>query len=570
MTRDTVNAVVTFTDPDATPEPMSSVYSVSTHGYVSPDAPNRHAPARLASAVTVEKRIGFLFWQERSGAEFGNIDINIQDGGKDTIDGEVVDWVEWAKENLTPQVVISVELSDGTLRHVATADAVEVSFPNDRTIRVSLQVKHGRKLKQFINDYVPETSNYDQEVQGLPIPTLLGAGQASPPGYDYATFEPRTHVKTLQVDPQNLTYMVTFLDGDLVPVSAGAYYVMDRGAVLRENESPGFTLVENGFQLTSNPSGEITFTWMSEEGGGVLDPVDLTSGELLQGHFRICRWAVWRAGIDVNEFFPDELDFPDLQPTNIEDDQNPQLSYVGEVTAEQVLDDCVSTDVGAWFINEFGDFVFLKMEPPEDQTLDTTYDDSDMIGDISAFTDRAPGLSTRLNYSYSPGAIDINNLAGSITDEARRERLSREWLEMSTEASVIGAYDTAFGHPPMKFRAPGLFTNRVRDELNRRWLDYYLGIRRFYTITVSIRNDKGIPELGDVIGIQSERSTMFQYGVLPLLVKRVRYNLGDGTVQIEGWGGETADPPPLPPAPVLEGSEFDETTAQLDWTIPTA
>jgi hypothetical protein len=547
---------------------MSTDFSVSTHGYTSPSSPYRHAPARLASSVTIEKRIGVLYWNEDSGVEFGTIDINIQDGGKDSINGTVVDWVEWAKENLNPQVVIAIEQSDGTLQHIATADATDVSFPNDRTIRVSLQTKHGRQLDQFVNDYVPEDSTYDGEIQGLPIPTLLGAGQATPPSYPgYGSFEPRTHFKTLQVDPTNLRYMVTFLDADLVSTSPGAYYVMDRGAVLREGESPGFTLWENGFELTSNPDGEITFTWMSEEGGGVEDPLE--TGELLQGHFRICRWAVWKSGIDTATFFPSISEFPDLQPGTITDDEYPALSYTGEVSARTILNDCVVQSDGFWYVNEFGDFVFGKFTDPQDETPDFVYDDSDLIGDISVTVDRAPGLSTRMNYSYSPGAIDINNLAGSITNEARRQRLSREWLEMGTEASVIDVYDTAFGHKPMKFYAPGLFDVRVRDELNRRWTDYYSGIRRFYRFTIPVRGDEALPELGDIVTIQSDRSTLFQFGPLSLLVRRIRYTLGEGLVQIEGWGGETPDPPPVPDAPDLSASSLDDTTAQLDWTMPT-
>lgn len=567
MARRRVNTVITFTDPNDPAVPMSTRFSVSTHGYTEPESPNRHAPARLASSVTIEKSVGVLFWNEDSGVEFGNIDINVQDGGKDSIDGEVVDWVEWAKANLNPQVVIAIELSDGTLQHIGTADAAEVSFPNDRTIRIEIETKHGRKLDQYVNDYVPETTEYDSEIQGTPIPTYLGAGSILPASSSYGAFQPRAHVKTLLVDPQNLRYMVTFLNGDLADVSPEAYYVMDRGAVLRLNESPGFTLVENGFQLTSNPDGEITFTWLSNEDGGVLDPLE--TGALLRGHYRICRWTVWRAGVDIDEFFPSISEFPDLLPTNMQDDGYPVLAYQAEVTARQILNDAVVQSSGYWYVDEFGMFQFGKLVAPEDETADFVYDDSDLIGDISTRVDRAPGLSTRMNYSFSPGAIDINNLAGSITNQGRRQRLSREWLELGTLAAVPDVYETANGHPPMKFYAAGLFTERVQLELDRIWLEYYSGIRRFYTFTIPLRGSQGIPELGQIVTIQSQRTTLFQYGPLSLFVRRVRFNLADGLVQIEGWGGEVPGPPEVPPAPVLSGSVIDASATQIEWTVPT-
>lgn len=564
MARRSVNTVVTFLDPDATPEPMGSVYSVSTHGYVDPDSPNRQAPARLASNVTVEKSIGVVYWNEGSGVDFGNIDINVQDGGKDEIGGTMVDWVEWAKENLNPQVVIAVELTDGTLLHVATAEGQDVWFPNDRTIRISLEAKYARILDQYVNDYVPEDSTYDVEIQGLPIPLWLGAAAPSPPGYDPATFDPRTHMKTLLVDPTIPRYMVSFL-GDLSTGSPADYFVLDRGVVLREGESPGFTLWENGFDLTDNPDGEITFIAISEEGGAMEDPYE-TGADLL-GPWRICRWATAKAGVDLADF-PSESDFPDLYPANFDETTIPFLAYTGEVTARQVLDDCVLNLNGYWYVDEFGVFQFGKFEAPENLTVDYAYDDSDLLGDISAVPDRAPGLSTRMAYCFSPGAIDINNLAGSITSLGRKNRLSMVWQELTTEATIPTVYETARGHPPMKLYNGGNFTQRTRDEINSRWINLYSGIRRFYTFTIPLRGEQGIPELGDVVTIQSDRTTLFQFGPLPLLVRRVRFNLGQGTVEIEGWGGEVVPPPDPPPAPDLSGNVVNDTTTELEWTVP--
>ena len=566
MTRRTVNTVITFTDPDAAADPLSTEFNISTHGYKSGTAPYYYAPSRLKSQVTIEKSIGVLYWGTESDVTFGNIDIDISDGGVDEINGNQVRWVEWAKENLNPQVVISVEQTDGTLLQLATADGEGVYFPDDSTIRIKLRAKHARKLDQYINDYIPADSTYDVEIQGQPVPTLLGAGTPEPPGYDPATFEPRNQFKTLLVDETIPRYMVTYLGGDLVSGSPADYFVMDRGATLYEGDSPGFTLWENGFDLTDNPDGEITFTWIGDQGGGVEDPLE--TGELLQGPFRICRWAVDRADIDTGTFFPSETDFPLLLPTGIDDDQGPTLSYVGEVSARQVLNDCVLNLSGYWYVNEFGDFVFGRFTAPEDVTPSFSFTDVDMIGDISVQVDLAPGLSSNMEYAYSPGSIDINNLAAAITSQGRRKRLSEDWLLRQTTATIPDVYETARGNPPMKLYICGLFDIRVQDELDRRWEDFYSGIRRFYRWSLPLRGDYTLPDLGDVCTIQSEKAELLTFGALPLVINRIRYDLGAGLIHFEGWGGET-EPPSVPEAVTMLGATADGQNAiDLDWTNP--
>jgi len=558
----TVNVVVSFTDADATPTPMSTQYNVSTYGYKSPDSPFRFAPSRLKSSVTFTKSIGVLFWGKSSAVNFGNIDIDVTDGGIDEINGEQVRWVEWAKNNLNPQVLISIEQDDRSLLHLATADCEDIFFPDDRTIRVSLTAKHQRQLDQFINDYVPQTSTYDEEVQGRPIPLTVGAGAASSPGYDYSTFEPRSHYKTILVDGTIPRYMVTFLDAEYNTGSPADYYVMDRGVVLREGESPGFTLWENGFDLTDNPDGEITFQWVADEGGGVLDPLE--TGELLQGPFRISRWAVDRAGIDVATYFPSESEFPDLYPVNMDETMLPALSYTAQVSARQVLDDAVVNLCGFWYVDEQGDFVFGKFEAPETVTPSFSYTDVQMIGDISSRVDRAPGLSDTMRYSFSPGAIDINNIAGSVTDQTRRDRLSREWLEMFTTSTIPDEYATARGNEPMKIYTGALFTDRVRDELDRRWDEYYSGIRRFYTWTIPLRGGDTLPDLGDIVSIQSDRAELLTFGELPVVLSEIKYDLGAGLITMTGWGGETAEPT-VPDAPTNLVATAGDEEVDLAW-----
>lgn len=538
MSPRTVNVVIGFTSPDIYPEPMVSQYNISTYGYKSPDDPHYFAPPRLKNNVTFEKSIGTVFWGNRSGVDFGNIDIAIEDGGIDSIAGEEVRWVEWAKENLNPQVTISVELGDGTLLHLATADTTDIFFPDSETIRVKLQAKHSRALQEYINDYFD--TSYDGDVQGLPVPIYLGSGAIGGGGYDPSTFAPNTHVPAVLVDEANLRYVAA--QSDLVDGSPSAYFVLDAGTVLREGESPGFTLWENGFELTSNPEDPITFVWVADQGGGVEDPYE--TGALLQGPFRICRWAVGQAGIDLDEFFPGETSFPDLIPSGfgLDEEQVPLLYYGSEVTAEKILDDCVLNLCGYWYVDELGFFDFGFFDAPEGITPSFAYTDVEMIGDIASTADRAPGLSALMEFSYSPGAFDIGNMAGSVSN-VRRRRLSQEWRQAVTTEAIPEVYSRARGNEPMKFYNGGQNRPEVLDELNRRWSEYYSGVRRFYDWSIPLRGNEVLPELGDVGTIRSERAELLAYGDLPLVLTRIKYDLGKGLIHLRGWGGETASPP---------------------------
>lgn len=542
MANRTVNVVISFLEPDAAPVPMSTIYNVSSHGYKSPDSPYYFAPPRLKSNVTFEKSIGTVFWGEQSSVDFGNIDISIEDDGADEIAGTEVRWVEWAKSNLNPQVVISLVQSDGTLLHIATADTEDVYFPDDRTIRVKLIAKHQRRLERFINDYLPDT--VDEDVRSLPVPIYLGGGSStggSP--YDPATVEPQNHVPALLVDEANLRYVATSLDIlSTVPSSA---FVMDRGVTLREGATPGFTLVDNGFELTNNPDGNITFTWFAPEDGGVDDPLD--TGNVLGGPFRICRWAVSRAGIDTATHFPAEVDFPNLYPAGFSFTQVPQVYYGSEVSARQLLNDVILNLSGWWYVDELGNFQFGKLVNPDGETPVQAYTDVEMVGGISARVDRAPGLSNLMKFAWNPGFYDIGNLAGSVT-LGRKRKLSQEWQQVKTAATIPATYEPNQGNKPMTLYTGGQFRAGAQTEVDRRWTDYYSGIRRFYRFTIPLRGGVTLPELGDVVTIQSERAELLEYGALPVLVRRMKFDLGAGLIDIEGWGGETAAaPPPFDP-----------------------
>jgi hypothetical protein len=562
MANRTVNVVITLTAPDAAATPMSTQYNVSTFGYKSPDSPFYFAPPRLASNVTFEKSIGTVFWGTQSAVDFGNIDIDITDGGIDEINGEAVRWVEWAKDNLNPQVVISIEQDDGTLLHIATADCEDVFFPNDRTIRLQLRSKFDRLLDEYVNDYFDTT--VDDAVQALPVPVYLGSGGLSGGAYDPATFVVSTHVPTVLVDEANLRYVVTF--GDLIDTSTSAYFVLDRGVQLEEDASPGFTLWENGFELTSNPDGTITFAWVANEGGGIEDPYE--TGQLLQGPYRICRWAVGRAGIDVSTQFPAESDFPDytLEAT-FGDELVPLLYYGGEVSARQILNDTILNLSGYWYVDELGDFQFGYLNAPEATSIyDFEYTDVQMVGDISAKVDRAPGLSTSMSFSYNPGAYDEANIAPSVSTFQRRN-LSLEWKQVNTTATVPDTYSTARGNEPMRLYNGGLGRSIAQDELDRRWTDYYSGIRRFYTWQVPLRGGDALPDLGSIGTIQSDKAELLANGELPVVLTRIRYDLGAGLIQMEGWGGETAEPS-VPDAVTMLTATGGDSEIDLAWTNP--
>ena len=557
----TANVVVSFLEPDAAPVPLSTPYNVSTHGYKSPTAPYYFAPPRLKSNVTFEKSIGVSYWNEQSSIDFGNIDISIEDDGADEIAGEVVRWVEWAKQNLNPQVLLSVEQADGTLLHIATADSEDVYFPDDRTIRVKLVAKHQRKLEQYINDYFDDT--VDDEVQGLPVPIYLGGGDVTiNDPYDPATQVTRMHVPTILVDEVALRYVVT--TGAILAQSPNTYFVMDRGVTLLEGGTPGFTLTADGFELTDNPDGTITFAWVADQGGGVDDPHD--TGNVLQGPFRLARWAVARAGIDIAEHFPAEIDFPDLLPTGFFDYDVPIIYYGSEVTARTMLNDIVDGLSAWWYVDELGDFQFGKLVNPSDETPTFAYTDVEMIGAISARVDRATGLSNTMQHAWNPGAYDPSNVAGSVPI-GRRRALTTEWRQVQTTATIPDVYSVNRGNEPMKLRndrKPVADPNIVLPELNRIWEEYYSGIRRFYRWTVPLRGGVSLPNLGDVGTIQSQRAELLEYGPLPVLVRRMKYDLGAGLVDIEGWGGET-NAPPLSGYEWLIGSDavYPDTIASL-------
>lgn len=564
----TVNVIVSFLEPDAEPVPFSTVYNISTFGYKSPDDPYWFAPPRLKSNVTFEKSIGTVYWGNKSSINFGNIDIAINDNGVDEIGGAEVRWVEWAKANLNPQVLISVEQTDGTLLHIATADAEDVFFPDDSTIRVQLIAKHQRALEVFLNDYFDDT--YDADVRGLPVPIYLGAGPGGGPSssYDPSTYEPVEHVPTLLVDDVNLRYVVANLDW--VSISPSAYFVMDRGVVLREGENPGFTLWENGFELTSNPDGTITFASMTGQGSGVEDPYE--SGEILQGAYRITRWAVGKAGIDIDLYFPSFSEFPELAPAGFNERNVPLVYYASEVSARTLLNDVILNLSAWWYVDELGVFRFGLLEDPDAVPPVVAYSDVEMIGGISARVDRAPGLSSIIRHRYSPGAYDASNIAGSVT-VGRRRRLSQEWQQRVTTAPIPLTYEPNRGNPPMTLYSGGQNTQDALDEINRRWTDYYAGIRRFYSFRVPLFGNVTLPELGDVVTIESERAELLEYGALPVLIRRMKFDLGAGLLDIEGWGGETAAPPVefLTASYYIGNSSFTNTTSYvlLDYATKT-
>ena len=119
----------------------------------------------------------------------------------------------------------------------------------------------------------------------------------------------------------------------------------------------------------------------------------------------------------------------------------------------------------------------------------------------------------------------------------------------------------------MKLYNGGLGRDIAQAELDRRWLDYYSGIRRFYEWQIPLRGGDTLPDLGDIGTIQSDKAELLANGELPLVVTRIRYDLGAGLIQMEGWGGETADPT-VPDAVTNLTATGGDGEVDLSWTSP--
>jgi len=546
----TGNIIISFMDVDDEPVPMSTEFNVSTHGYVSPDSPFRYAPARLKPSISIEKSIGCVFWNESGGVEFGNIDISIVGRGTDLVStGTMVDWVEWAKDNPTPQAVFSFELSDRTLEHFATADAIGILFPDSQTIRVRLNTKHGQKLDQYINTYY---SGVNDEIDGNPIPLLLGSPSLV------------QVLPTVLRDETVQRYDVA--DLPLVTgLSPSQYRAFDQGVVLFEDASPGFTVVDNGFELTANPNGKVCFGIAGLSTGGIEDPLE--TGAMLEGTWRVLRYVLFRAGIDVDTYFPAEIDWPLPQPGGT-DAYYPFVHSMTPITARQILDK-VTAPLGAWwYVDEMGMFTFGLIVAPEDQDFVARYTDQHTQGEISAQIDLAPGLSNRIAWGYRPGWYQQGELAGSVTGDFRTT-LSVPWTYWETTETIPGLYAGALGVEAIEFlnAATGLTPldlSYIQDEVDRWWADLYYTTRRFYTFTIPIYGTQALPNLGDSVLLQSDLFRLLTAQVA-MLVRRIKMDIGGGLLTIEAWGGEYETDGPFTPLD-FAADAIDEDEIELTWS----
>jgi len=315
--------------------------------------------------------------------------------------------------------------------------------------------------------------------------------------------------------------------------------------------------------LTANPAGKITFTWSSLDGGGVEDPLE--TGEMLEGTWRILRYVLFRAGIDVDTYYPypTEGDFP-IDQLGSEARRFPMIHHLTEVSARQILDQVMNCIGGYWYVDELGLFQFGQIVAPEDQAIAAQYTDTEMVGTISAHVDLAPGLSTRVAFGPRPGYYQQSEIAGSVVDPTR-STISLPWSYLETGEAIPSLYAPAAGHPPIEILNTGTGLSvhgYVQDELDRWWADLYYTTRRFYTFQIPLYGSAPLPQLGESNLIQSDLFRLIELAVA-VLVRRVKLDLGSGLVQLEGWGGEYSSELPAPTA--LTAEQDTETSIDLEW-----
>jgi hypothetical protein len=73
--------------------------------------------------------------------------------------------------------------------------------------------------------------------------------------------------------------------------------------------------------------------------------------------------------------------------------------------------------------------------------------------------------------------------------------------------------------------------------------------------------------LGSIGTIQSDKAELLANGELPVVLTRIRYDLGAGLIQMEGWGGETAEPS-VPDAVTMLTATGGDSEIDLAWTNP--
>ncbi len=487
---------------------------------------------KIKTDLIFKKQIGTEFWREKSGIEFGYLDIALEDQDLELIDfgaNVTVATVDFYRVNLDSPDQAQLEI-------LATARTSDIGFNNENTLRLRMESVLADQFETPINELY---YGYEYpQLSGKPYPMAWGL-----------ISDPQQIWPTTLVDAVSLLYHVTDLE-----ISSFETAIYDRGVQLLEPAS--FTPTTHGFTLNQNPDGRIT-------SGRILcvDPED--TGNYLHGLFRFVRLAATRAQlwsyVNQAELLQLETDigFGELYPQWYSD---------RVVSFEQFLDFILQGVTGWYYVDELSEIHVGRLVPPEDQSAPIyNFTDSDVIGRIKVEDDKAPGLTSRISYANSPGAYDINELAGSVTGDDYSDLSNSEYVTQALNSTVVTGWTaddstwkadntvhTADGfassenvtfitgywrksetrtpiYIPIAFDlgSPSAF-DLAQGEVDRWWNELYDVRRRFYTFTVKLNNDSFnaiLPQLGSFCTLQSDR---FKLLTVPkaLMMRRMELNFG--------------------------------------------
>ena len=524
--------------------PTLSIIRIALYGgmYVdtdNPSGPHVHYQGRIQSDVILDKKIGTAFWREDSGIDFGFLDVSTLDQNEDLINfiqNVTIASVDLYRVNLTDPTIDQLSL-------IASTRSSDIGFVNENTARFRLESILQGGFNAPINSlYYDDTYPH---LDGKPYPMAWGLIQ-----------DPEQVLPSVFVDPVTLLYHITDLE-----ITSFDSDVYDRGVAL--SESTEFDPATNGFTLLQNPDGKITSGEITTQ-----DPEDTSSA--LAGLFRLVRLGMTRAGVWGNAT---ESELTSLEGVINMGDQYPYMFSDKVVCLDGFLDKIFQGTGSFYFVNELSEIRFGRLTDPDVESPTLNFTDSFVLGEIRVNDDKAPGLSTRIDYARNPGVYDQNELAGAVTPADRIE-FTNPVRTVETTKPIISFYEIAASRDPIELAlsysdsipisgtwsadeteptaddtvatADGAgdteivtSTELAKAEIDRWWEDLYQKRRRFYSFDVNINgslwNDTDLPQLGDFCTIQSDRFELLE-DEKNLLIRRTKFNFSRNLLTIEGWG----------------------------------
>jgi hypothetical protein len=537
--------VITATEWDDTPSTTVLRFALYGGRYVdtvSPSGPKKHYQGAIKSDIVFKKQIGIEFWKESSAIDFGYIDVAIEDQADELID---------FAENVTVADVdlYRVNLSspdENQLEILASARTSDIGFADEHTLRLRLESVLQGGFDAPINE----------RYYGYEYPHLTG--KPYPIAWGLIT-DPYQVLPTIEVDGTTLDYHITDIEIDSFET-----FVYDRGVALLPTTE--FTPTTYGFTLLQNPDGKIT------SGRVLLIDPEGNGSDHMHGLFRFVRLAMTRAGLWS---YANQTELQQLETDIGMGDLFPQFFTMSVVSLENFLKKIMAGVTGWWYVDELAEIHFGRMIDTEDGTPGYAFTDTNTSGRIKVEDDKAPGLTSRLSYAYSPGAYDEDEIAGSVYGQDRVELVNKEhvvdvegyiqtliWTADSDEITADSDVITADGYAgeelvdpttrsywsrvevrvpieiPMAYsESPSAF-DLADAEVTRWWSELYYKRRRFYTFTVQLNDtqfDSGLPQLGEFCTLQSDRFKLLSTAKT-LFIRRLSFNFSKNQLTIEGWG----------------------------------